>query len=78
MVARVRRRIEAGALWRLDGLERRANQLLRSMLYLERPDGIAIELAHVRAVAPEVVTAAARTWLAPDAMVEIETVPGAA
>ncbi len=78
VVARVRRRIEAGALWRLDGLERRANQLLRSMLYLERPDGIAIELAHVRAVAPEVVTAAARTWLAPDAMVEIETVPGAA
>ncbi|MCE9571547.1 MAG: insulinase family protein [Deltaproteobacteria bacterium] len=78
VIARVRRRTEAGTLWRLDGLERRANQLLRSMLHLERPDGIATELARVRAVDPAAVVAAARTWLAPEAMIEIETVPGAA
>jgi zinc protease len=74
-VARARRRREAGALWRLDGLESRASQLQRSMLYLERPDGLAAELGQIRAVTAERVRAAAATWLRPAAMVEVETVP---
>jgi predicted Zn-dependent peptidase len=78
VVARVRRRAEAGVIWRLEGLERRAAQLARTMLYHERPDGIAAELAAVRAINADAVVAATRTWLAADAMVEIETVPGAA
>jgi predicted Zn-dependent peptidase len=72
--ARAVRRREAGALWRLDGLEARASQLQRSMLHLERPDGLAAELARLRAVtAPSIADAAAR-WLLPDAMIEVETI----
>jgi zinc protease len=73
-VARARRRREASALWRLDGLESRASQLQRSMLYLERPDGLATELARVRAVTAESVRTAARTWLRDDRMIEVETI----
>jgi len=73
--ARVVRQREAGVLWRLDGLDGRADQLQASMLYLGRPDGIAEELARVRAVDGEAVRAAAATYLRPEAMVEVETAP---
>jgi zinc protease len=73
--ARAVRQREAGVLWRLDGLGRRADQLQSSMLYLGRPDGLAEELARVRAVDGEAVRAAAAAHLRPEAMVEVETVP---
>jgi predicted Zn-dependent peptidase len=73
--ARARRRREAGALWRLDGLESRASQLQRSMLYLERPDGLAAELARVRACSAPSIAAAAARWLDPARMIEVETRP---
>ena len=73
--ARARNRREAGALWRLDGLESRASQLQRSMLYLERPDGLATELARVRACSAAAITAAAARWLDPARAIEVETVP---
>ena len=73
--ARARNRREAGALWRLDGLESRASQLQRSMLYLERPDGLATELARVRAASAGAIAAAAARWIDPARMVEVETIP---
>ena len=72
--ARAITRREAGALWRLDGLEARASQLQRSMLHLERPDGLAAELARLRAVTAPSIAAAAARWLVPGAMVEVETI----
>jgi len=72
--ARGRRRREAGILWRLDGLESRASQLQRSMLHLERPDGLAAELALVRATSASSIQTSAARWLDPARMIEVETI----
>ena len=73
-LARVLTRREAGILWRLEGLERRASLIQRTMLHEHRPDGLRDELARYRAVTGDSVRAAAATWLAAP-HVEIETVP---
>ena len=72
-VARARSRRDAGFLWRLEGLGRRTSALQRYLLYLDRPDGLADELARYRAVTRDGVIAAARRWLIPEAGVEVET-----
>jgi zinc protease len=73
-LARAQTRREAGVLWRLEGLERRASLIQRSMLYHGRPDGLADELARWRGVTGASIQAAAARWLAAP-NVEIETVP---
>ena len=72
-VARARTRRDAAFLWRLEGLGRRTSALQRYLLYLEHPHGLAHELARYREVTPEAVALAARHWLRPEAMVEVET-----
>jgi predicted Zn-dependent peptidase len=72
--SRARGRREAGALWRLESLEARASQLQRSMLYLDRPDGLAAELTRLREVTAASVRDAAARWLAPARMIEVETI----
>jgi zinc protease len=73
-LARAQTRREAGVLWRLEGLERRASLIQRSLLYQGRPDGLGAELARWRGVTGAAVQAAAARWLtAPN--VEIETLP---
>ncbi len=71
-------RREAGAIWGLTGLARRASLIQRSMLYRHEPDGLAAELAHYRAVTPGSVDRAIARWLDPAHEVEVETVAGAA
>jgi len=74
-LARAQTRREAAVLWRLDGLERRAALIQRAMLYRERPDALAEEMARWRAVTVSSVRDAVQAWLRPGAMVEIETIP---
>ena len=76
-IARAITRREAGAIWGLTGLARRAGLIQRSMLYRDEPDGLAIELARYRRVTPERVRGAIATWLAPERQVEVETVAAA-
>jgi predicted Zn-dependent peptidase len=71
-------RREAGAIWGLTGLARRAGLIQRSMLYRGEPDGLAVELARYRRVTPEGVRGAIARWLDPAHQVEIETVAAAA
>jgi len=68
-------RREAGAIWSLTGLARRANILQRYVLYTNEPDGLAGELARYRAVTPASIDAAIARWLDPAHMVEVETIP---
>jgi len=68
-------RREAAAIWGLSGLSRRANMLQRYVLYTNEPDGLAADLARYRAVTPASIEAAMARWIAPNAMVEVETVP---
>jgi zinc protease len=67
-------RREAGAIWSLTGLARRASLIQRHMLYRQEPDGLAAELARYRTVTPATIDAAITRWLDPAAMVEVETV----
>jgi zinc protease len=68
-------RREAGAIWSLTGLARRAQILQRYVLYTDEPDGLSTELARYRAVTPASVTTAIARWLDPARLVEVETVP---
>ena len=70
-------RREAGAIWGLTGLSRRASLIQRCMLYRNEPDGLAAELARYRRVTPDTVGAALAHWLDPARRVEIETIAGA-
>ncbi len=74
-IARQLTRREAGAIWSLSGLSRRANMLQRYALYTDDPDGLAADLARYRAVTPASIEAAMSRWLGATRMVEIETVP---
>jgi predicted Zn-dependent peptidase len=67
-------RREAGTVWALTGLARRAQIIQRHVLYAEQPDGLAAELLRYRAVTPASVSAALRRWLDPAHMVEVETI----
>ncbi|MCW5804852.1 MAG: insulinase family protein [Deltaproteobacteria bacterium] len=77
-IARVVVRREAGTIWSLTGLARRAALVQRSMLYAERPDGLADELARFRAVTPASIEAARARWLDRAVVVEVATTAGAA
>ncbi|MBA3500596.1 MAG: insulinase family protein [Myxococcota bacterium] len=68
-------RREAGAIWSLTGLSRRANILQRYVMYTDEPDGLANELARYRAVTPSSIDRALARWLDPAHMIEVETVP---
>jgi zinc protease len=70
-------RREAGAIWGLTGLSRRASLIQRDMLYRGEPDGLADELARYRQVTPETIDRTLARWLAPAAMVEVETIAAA-
>jgi zinc protease len=76
-VARAVTRREAGAIWGLTGLVRRAALIQRHMLYRHEPDGLADELARYRAVTPATIDRALARWLDPAAMVEVETLAAA-
>jgi predicted Zn-dependent peptidase len=69
-------RREAGAIWGLAGLARRASLIQRSMLYRHEPDGLAAELAGYRAVTRAGVDRAIAGWLDPAQRIEVETVAG--
>jgi zinc protease len=73
-LARAQTRREAAVFWRLEGLDRRAALIQRSMLYRDRPDSLRAELTRYRAVTPDAVQSAAATWLSAP-YVEVETVP---
>ena len=75
-LARAIRRREAGVLWRLDGMGRRAALLLGAQLATGSPAGIGQALARTRALTVDAVVAAAERWLAPERMVEVVTRPG--
>jgi zinc protease len=70
-------RREAGTIWGLTGLARRASLIQRYMLYRHEPDGLAAELARYRAVTPASVDRALARWLDPAREIEAETVAGA-
>jgi zinc protease len=74
-IARQVTRREAGTLWGLTGLARRANVLQRYMLYTGKPDGLAEDLARYRNVTPVSIEAAIARWLSPSRMVEVTTLP---
>lgn len=71
-------RREAGAVWALTGLSRRASILQRFMLYTDGREDLSTELARYRAVTPDSIDAALRRWLDTARMIEVETVPRAA
>jgi len=77
-LARCRRRREAGSLWRLESVANRSGVIQRGLLYDDDPQGLVRELARDAEVDPDRVAAAARRWLDPARMIEVETVPGAA
>jgi len=68
-------RREAGAIWGLSGLARRAQLLQRYAMYTPEPDGLAADLARYRSVTPTSAAAALARWARPEAIVEIETRP---
>jgi predicted Zn-dependent peptidase len=70
-------RREAGVIWGLIGLSRRAAWIQRSMLYRDDPDGLAADLARYRAITPDRVRSALAHWLDPARMIEIETIAAA-
>lgn len=70
-------RREAGAIWGLTGLSRRASLIQRHMLYRGEPDGLAAELAHYREVTPASIDRAIAHWLDPATMIEVETIAAA-
>jgi predicted Zn-dependent peptidase len=70
-------RREAGAIWGISGIARRAGIVQRSMLYTDQPDHFAADLARYRGVTQESITGAVARWLQKP-FVEVETVPGGA
>jgi predicted Zn-dependent peptidase len=75
-IARAVTRREAGAIWGLTGLARRASAIQRYALYTGDPaDGLAKELAAYRATTPQEITASLARWLVPAHMLEVTTVP---
>ncbi|MEO8553337.1 MAG: pitrilysin family protein [Kofleriaceae bacterium] len=68
-------RREAGAIWGLTGLARRAQLLQRYALYTTNPDGLAADLARYRDVTVASADAAVARWTRPDQMIEVETQP---
>ncbi len=76
-IARIVTRREAGAIWSLSGLARRASLLQRYALYTGIPDGLAAELATYRLITTADVAGAIARWLDPARMVEVETLPRA-
>ena len=76
-VERAVTRREASAIWALASLTSRMRTLQRGMLHAETPDALAGELARYRAVTPTAIDAVIARWLAPSAMIEIESVPAA-
>ncbi len=74
-VQRAVTRREAGAIWALTAIARRAQLVQRFVLYRDDPDGLAGELARYRAVTPAGIDRARTTWLQAPRMVEVETVP---
>jgi zinc protease len=68
-------RREAGAIWALVSLAKRAQLLARYALYTDEPDGLLGELARYRDVTVTSATSALAHWVRPDRMVEVETVP---
>ena len=77
-IARAVTRREAGAIWGLTGLSRRAQTLQHYTLYTGDPDGLAGELARYRAVTRESIAAALGRWVDPAREVEVTTVPRSA
>ena len=75
-LARAATRREAGAIWGLPGLSRRAQLLQRYALYTDEPDGLAAALARYRAVTAASADAAVARWVRADGMVEVTTQPG--
>jgi predicted Zn-dependent peptidase len=73
VIERAITRREAGAIWSLVGISRRAQMLQRYALYTTTPDGLAAELARYRAVTPSSIASAVTRWLDPAHMVEVET-----
>jgi predicted Zn-dependent peptidase len=76
-IARGVRRREAGLLWRLDGLGRRASLLCTSQLSHGDPQ-VADELRRYLATDGVRVRDAARRWLGHERMVQVVTLPGRA
>jgi predicted Zn-dependent peptidase len=74
-IARAVTRREAGAIWSLTGLVRRAGLIQRHMLYRDEPDSLAAELARYRQVTPDSIRTAIATWLDPARRIEVETIP---
>jgi zinc protease len=74
-MARVLARREAGALWALQGISRRAADLQRNLLWYREPNGFAREAVRWRSVTPETVRGAALTWLVHGQRIEIHTEP---
>jgi len=70
-------RREAGAIWSLTGVARRASLIQRHMLYRHEPDGLAAELARYRAVTPATIERALARWLDPAQEIEVETLAAA-
>ena len=75
-IERAIRRREAGMLWRLDGVGRRAAMILGAHLSTGSARGIGEALVRMQRVTPAAVTEAARRWLDPARMVEVVTRPG--
>jgi predicted Zn-dependent peptidase len=76
-IARVTRRREAGALWRLESISNRAQLIHRGLLHDDDPQTLVLDVARDAAVTPATLAAAAHRWLDPGRMVEVETRPGA-
>jgi zinc protease len=72
-IVRAATRHEAGMIWSLSSLVRRAQMLQRYALYTDEPDGLPADLARYVAVTAESANAAVARWVRPDAMVEIAT-----
>jgi predicted Zn-dependent peptidase len=71
------RRREAGVLWRLDGIGRRASLLLGSQLATGAPQ-VARELRRYLSTDVDCIRAAAGRWLGAARMVEVSTIAGRA
>lgn len=72
-IARVVGRREAGVLWGLQNLARRAADLQRHWMWSGDPNGFAAEAARFAAVTPQAVQEAAERWLSAAARTTIHT-----
>ena len=76
-IARCLGRREASALWRLESVANRASVIQRGLLQDDDPQALARDLARDALVDPAAIAAAARRWLEPARMIEVETIPRA-